>query len=244
MPLSGVTCGCSMSYLKRFFKNVLREESFSLMGSELDRIPKLEIESHMTTAHYGSFCLTEAIRPSFDLRIVPEQGYRHDHYRDEQTGCSMPVLMVAVSSEQLFDTFLDLLDPLGFQVDVVLETSHRRALGGHADLYREQIDLPILKSFLYEFEDMLLNDGCTGVAVLNPAIPIEVQFDEHKMLIIYAEDTRPFEKILQQRSIPRNNSLRILTEAEHVHTSRDEYYRMFLELQSTLGIDEECSIIP
>lgn len=229
-----------MGFLKRFYRNVLNDGSLSMAGSDFERIPKLEIESHLTVEQYGNFTLTEAIRPSFDLRIVPEQGYRHDWYRDEHNRTSIPVLIASVSAEQLFETFIELLEPLGYVVDVVLETSHRRTGGDHNDLYREQIDLPILKSYLYEFEEMLLNDGCTGVAVLNPSVPFEVQFDEHKMLIVYAEDLRPFEEILIARGIYRSDKMHFLTEAEHVHTTRDEYYQKFHRLQTLLGIDEEC----
>ena len=53
--------------------------------------------------------------------------------------------MAAVSRERLFETFMELLDPLGFTVDVVLETSHNRHNQGHTDLYREHIDLPVLE---------------------------------------------------------------------------------------------------
>ena len=229
-----------MSFLKRFYRNVLSDDSPTMPGSEFERLPKLEIESHLSVANYGDFTLTDAVRPSFDLRIVPRQGFRHDVYRDDASRTSVPVLVVSVTAENLFDTFIDLLDPLGYVVDVVLETSHQRTGGSHTDLYREQIDLPILKSFLYEFEDMILNDGCTGIAVLNPSIPFEVQFDEHKMLLVYAEDLSEFEKILLGRGIERCDSMRFLTEAEHVHSTKDEYMRQFRKLQTTLGIDEEC----
>jgi len=232
-----------MGFLKRFYRNVLREGSPVMSGSDFERIPRLELESHLTVTTYGNFILTEAVRPSFDLRIVPEQGYKHDRYRDGQSRMSIPVLIVSVSAEQLFDTFIDLLDPLGNTVDVVLETSHQRSGGDHTDLYREQIDLPILKSFLYGFEEMLLNDGCTGIAVLNPSIPFEVQFDEHKMLIVYAEDLHQFENILKRHKVPRNETIRFLTEAEHIHSTRDEYFQRFHELQITLGIDEECPVV-
>ena len=96
--------------------------------------------------------------------------------------------MAAVSKEQLFETFMDLLDPLGSVVDVVLETSHNRDSRGHTDLYREHIDMPVLKSILWEYEDLLVNDGCTGLAVLNPGVPQEIQFDEHKLLIVYGDE--------------------------------------------------------
>ncbi|MDR3199206.1 MAG: hypothetical protein LBU34_15165 [Planctomycetaceae bacterium] len=211
--------------------------------NDIERLSKLEIESHLSTVTYGDFTLTGAIRPSFNLRVVPEQGYKHDLYRDDFNRAAIPVLIVSVSAEQLFDTFLDLLDPLGGTVDVVLETSHQRSRGYHIDLYREEIDLPILKSFLYDFEEMLLNDGCTGIAVLNPSIPVEVQFDEHKMLVVYAENFRKFESILKQHHIPKNETIRFLTEAEHIHLTRKEYTQRFNELQITLGIDEECPVI-
>ena len=76
-------------------------------------------------------------------------------------------------------------------VDVVLETSHERR-GSHQDMYREDIDMPVLKSTLYDFEDLLLGDGCTGMAVLNPDIPMEVQRDEHKLLIMYGQELVDF----------------------------------------------------
>jgi len=229
-----------MGFLKRFFRNVFREGSLSPTEIGLDRIPRLELESHLTVARYGEFMLTDAVRPSFDLRIVPKQGYRHDRYRDEQSRTSVPVLMASVSKEQLFDTFFDLLDPLGNVVDVVLETSHRRSYGEHSDLYRERIDLPILKSYLCEFEEMLLNDGCTGIAVLNPSIPMEVQFDEHKMFIVYAEKLAAFERVFAERGIACNERMRFLTEAEHIHSTKDEFIELFQHFQMTLGIDEEC----
>ena len=130
--------------------------------------------------------------------VVPRQGYRHDFYVDEETKTKVPVLMAAASRENLFDVFMDLLDPLGNEVDVVLETSHNRDGAGHTDLYREHIDLPVLKSMLWDFEDLLMNDGCTGIAVLNPAIPQEVQFDEHKLLIVYGKTAAAYEAVFQR----------------------------------------------
>ena len=185
----------------------------------------------------ATFTLTDAVRPSYDLQVVPCQGYRHDSYREEQSHTNVPVLMAAVSRERLFEAFMDLLDPLGFVVDVVLETSHNRHNKGHTDLYREHIDLPVLKSTLWEYEDLLINDGCTGLAVLNPDVPQEVQFDEHKLLIVYGEQLREFEDVLRQRSVHCDEQLRFLTEAEHVHSSSDTYAQQFEELKTRLGMD-------
>jgi len=226
-----------MGFLKRFFRNVFREGSVPVGVSSFEQISEAELESHLEVSRYGNFTLTDAVRPSYDLQVVPTEGYRHDYYRDEQDHASVPVLMASVSREHLFETFLELLDPLGFTVDVVLETSHNCHNKGHTDLYREHIDLPVLKSVLWEYEDMLLNDGCAGLAVLNPDIPREIQFDEHKLLIIYGEQLEEFENILRQRSIACNEGVRFITEAEHVHSSSDAYSRQFDELKTRLGMD-------
>jgi hypothetical protein len=84
---------------------------------------------------------------------------------------------------------------------------------------------------------MLLNDGCTGIAVLNPGVPQEVQFDEHKLLIAYGEDLDGFEAILRESGIRQDPGMKFITEAEHVHSSSDQYARVFDELRMRLGID-------
>jgi hypothetical protein len=226
-----------MGFLKKFFRNVFREGTLPTGTSSFEHLNEEELEAHLGVARYGSFMLTEAVRPSYDLQVVPSQGYRHDSYRDEQNHSSVPVLMAAVSRERLFETFMDLLDPLGTVVDVVLETSHNRETRGHTDLYREHIDMPVLKSVLWDYEELLTNDGCAGLAVLNPGIPQEIQFDEHKLLIVYGERLRPFEELLGERGIACDDQLKFITEAEHVHSSSDTYGRQFEELKTRLGMD-------
>ncbi|MGQ0633827.1 MAG: hypothetical protein ACT4QC_04395 [Planctomycetaceae bacterium] len=227
-----------MGFLKKFFKNVFRDGHLHATPSSFENLSEEQLEAHMKIARYGDFLLTEAIRPSFDLQVVPTAGYRHDVYKDKDTGVNIPVLMAAASRESIFDLFLELLDPLGPEVDVVLETSHEQKSKGHDDLYREHIDLPVLKSTLCDYEDLLLNDGCTGIAVLNPGIPLEVQFDEHKLLIMYGQDLSEFESVLRQAGVPRSDELRFITEAEHVHSSSDELLREFEQMRYRLGLDE------
>jgi hypothetical protein len=231
-----------MGFLKRFFRNVFRDGQAPAGTSSFERLSEEELEAHLGVARYGGFTLTDAIRPSYDLQVVPRQGYRHDMYHDADGRCSVPVLMGAASKDELFETFIDLLDPLGSEVDVVLETSHNRERRGHVDLYREHIDTPVLKSILWEYEDLLLNDGCVGIAVLNPAVPQEVQFDEHKLLIVYGEDLRGFESVFNERGIVCDDQMKFITEAEHVHSSSDQYFRAFEELKMRLGMDSMCGL--
>lgn len=227
-----------MGFLKRFFRNVFRDGPPVVGTSSFDQLSEEELEAHLGVCRYGDFLLTDAVRPSYDLQVVPSQGFRHDVYHDEESQSSVPVLMAAASKESVFEVFMDLLDPMGSVVDVVLETSHNMMSRGHMDLYREHIDMPVLKSILWDYEDLLVNDGCTGLAVLNPGVPQEVQLDEHKLLIIYGEELTEFEGVLQQRNVYCDDQMRFITEAEHVHSSSDSYNDQFNELKTRLGMDE------
>jgi hypothetical protein len=188
---------------------------------------------------YGGFQLTEAVRPSPNAKIRPTQGFRYDKYVDEESKSEIPVIMAAASRDVLFSVFVQLIQQLGQVVDVVLETSHEHEVSGHCDLYREQIDMPVLTSVLMEFENLLVNDGCTGIAVLNPKTPQEVQFDEHKLLIMYGNPLEAFEEVLEQHGITCQPTMHFVTEAEHIHASNQYYREQFEVLCNMLGTEEE-----
>ncbi|MFO0867541.1 MAG: hypothetical protein U0935_01215 [Pirellulales bacterium] len=228
-----------MGFLKRLFGNPPSENSPAPADfSSFDQLTEEEMQAHLGITRYGDFVLTQAIRPSFDLRVTPRQGYRRDIYRDQNSRSEIPVLMASASAERLFDLFLDLLAPLGDEVDVVLETSHHRDHGGHHDYYCKNKDTLVVKSQLCGYEDLLLNDGCTGIAVLNPDLPQEVQFDEHKLLIVYGNPLYHYEQIFRRYGIPRIDDIKFVTEAEHVHSSNDEYAQQFEQLMNELWTDE------
>lgn len=228
-----------MGSLKSFFTNVFDEGAPAPPSqSSFDALTQEELEKHLEIAQYGEFMLTDAIRPSFDLKVVPRKGYRRDIYTDTESKSTVPVLMGAASGEQVFEVFMELVEQLGSVVDVVLESSHERpADAGGDDLYREHMDLPVLKSVLYEYEDLLTNDGCTGIAILNPKGPHEVQFDEHKLLICYSHQLPKFEQIFTAHDIIADEELQFITEAEHVHSSCDKYVCEFEQLKTALGMD-------
>jgi hypothetical protein len=227
-----------MGFLKRTRKNTFRDGQSTRDFSSFEHVTEDQLEEHLGVARYGNFTLTDAVRPSYDLQVIPEAGYRHDVFHDRETGIEIPVILAAASREHIFDLFLDLLDPLGEQVDAVLETSHDRDSGDHDDLYREHIDLPVLKSVLCDFEEMLLDDGCAGIAALNPQRPLEVQFDEHKLLVMYGSNVGEFEPILKSYGLRSSDEIRFITEAEHVHSSSEEYGHQFEQLRFRLGIDD------
>jgi hypothetical protein len=192
------------------------------------------MEAHLARSRYGRFTLTEAIRPGWQLDVVPQAGFRYDAYIDPRTGARMPAVIAAVSGEDLFATFLDLLEPLGDSCDVVLESSHE-STADRREHTREGVERLVLESMLWEYEDLLLNDGCTSIAVMHPELSLEVQLDEHKLLVVYAQSRLPFERILKARGIERNDRIRFISQGEHLHTSHARHARQFDELAGRLG---------
>jgi len=194
-----------------------------------------QLSHHLRSDCCGTCRLTDAVRPAPGVPVVSGEGYRQETYRG-RAGLRIPALAAAVSGERLFDVFLALLDPLGEVVDVVLETSHTSASDRHRDLRRSHIDRPVLESYCCEFEDLLLNDGCTGVAVIATEQPMEVQFDEHKLLICYAHDLRPFRQALQAADVPHAPGVQFISDGAHLHHSRPAYAREFRDLALRLGV--------
>jgi hypothetical protein len=73
---------------------------------------------------------------------------------------------------------------------------------------------------------------------LNPNTPQEVQFDEHKLLIVYGSPLETFEHRLERNGVYLEEDIRFITEAEHVHSSSEDYQQQFQELYRRLGMDE------
>ena len=196
------------------------------------------LAAHLSVKSYGNFTLTDAVRPGPGLPIRPRQGYRVEVYRDRKARLRLPMLSAAVSAERLFDTFLALLEPLGEEVHVVLESSHGATTDEHTDLRRSGIDRPVLASHFCDFEELLTHDGCTGVAILADRVPMEVQFDEHKLFHIYAPNLKPFRRILRAHGVCRRAVLPLISEGEHLHHTTDEFANTFRQLAVRLGVGD------
>jgi hypothetical protein len=199
--------------------------------------------THLRHNRCGNFNLTAAVRPGPGIPLVPSEGYRIEKFRDPFSRRRMPMLAAAISAERLFDVFLDLLRPLGPSVHAVLETSHESTGDYHDDLRRGDIDLPVLMSHFCDAEELLLNDGCAGVAVIARGRPVEVQFDEHKLLYVYAADLKPFRRVLRSHGIRRHDSLRLVAESEHLHHTTAAYAEEFRQLCYRVGAGDFASVL-
>jgi hypothetical protein len=201
------------------------------------------LSAHLRVKQYGSFTLTDAIRPSLEVPVRPREGYRVEVFRDRDARVRLPMLFAAVSAEHLFDAFLSLIEPLGESVHVVLESSHGQRDGAHRDFRRNHIDAPVLASHFCDFEDLLLNDGCTGVAVLSTKAPMEVQFDEHKLFTVYAPNLKPFRRALKALGVRRRMVLPMLSEAEHLHYTNDQFAEQFEQMAMRVGVADFESVL-
>jgi hypothetical protein len=201
------------------------------------------IASHLNLKRYGNFTLTNAVRPGHTLPIVPEEAYRLESFRDPISRLRIPLLSASVTAEKVFDLYVDLLEPLGEVVHVVVESSHDRKEDSHEDVRRSHIDAPVLLSHLCEFEDLLINDGCTGIAAIAVGQLIEVQLDEHKQIYIYGRDLKPYRRIFRRYGIERKDELRLLSESEHLHHTTAHYMEEFKQLSYRLGAGDFDGIL-
>lgn len=201
------------------------------------------INTHLRRKQYGPFSLTDAIRPGAGLTIIPEEGFRRGIYSDQYTGRTMPMLSASVSSEKVFDVFLDLMNALGESVHVILESSHDGSVDCVKSCRRTDIDTPVLASYCCEYEDLILNDGCTAVSVLANGRKLEVQFDEHKLFHVYGKKLRPFREILRSYGVHERPDLRLICEDEHLHHSTCRFSDEFQELTLCMGAEEPAPVL-
>ena len=183
--------------------------------------------------------MTSAVRPVAPETWQGRAGYRLGRFRDSRT--SVPMLVASVSAEQLWDVFCAWTQCLAPVVDVILETSHDSPQGQHTDFWRQGIDQPVLLSHLLEDDDLVLNDGCTGIAVLEAETGTEIQWDEHKLLIAYAEDLQPFLAVLEEQGLVRDQSLPLICSVDHLHVTSPRYRERFFLLCERLGATQEAA---
>ncbi len=182
----------------------------------------------------SAFRLPRGIRPGPLSKVIPAEGYRHGVFK--HAGRKVPMLAASVSAERLFEVFCDLLEPLGETVDAYLQ----RHAGGETaqEMLRESVDLPVLLSQLCDAEELLVDDGATGVVICaKSSEPMaEVHLDDHKALIIYAYNLTPFMMVLDRHGLRRDPGHRLVLEEQHLHLELPDAEEAFDRLASELSM--------
>jgi hypothetical protein len=65
---------------------------------------------------------------------------------------------------------------------------------------------------------------------------MEVQFDEHKLLVVYASNLKPFEAVMKEHGIARLGGMKLITEGEHLHSTDQTHREQFDQLCYRLGV--------
>ncbi|MDO4571359.1 MAG: hypothetical protein Q4D38_13315 [Planctomycetia bacterium] len=221
---------------------IMEIESLSrASGGSFHHLSAEEIEVHLRIRSYGGFQLPDAIRPSYDLQVIPSEGFRYEYFIESASDRMAPVLISSVSKERLVDLFLDLISTLKESVDVVLETthSHSERLRVPKEYRRCEIDTPVLQSYLIAQEELLLADGFTSISVLDTASHLEVRLDEHKLLYMYGGKWSRFTKVLNDHGVFYAPDITFITDAEHVHISNRHFREQFERFRICLGIEND-----
>ena len=66
-------------------------------------LEKEDIDGHLRIRRYGEFVLTQGISPAYDLRIMPQSGYRRSFYQDCDGKCSF--LVASATAGKVLDLF-------------------------------------------------------------------------------------------------------------------------------------------
>ena len=189
-----------------------------------------ELDAHIARRQYGEFKLTQAISPSLDLAIVPAQGYKRGFCTIDDFDC--PYVVASITADKLFEVFITAIELMPDEVDVYLENS---GTGELLECY--DCEKIVLLSTLWDYEDFLVNDGLTSLFIVDQDTPQEIQFDEHKLLLIYNQNLAPFEGVLHRYGVMHDKDLQLLIDGEHVHSSRDDYVEVFAKLGSQLNME-------
>ncbi len=195
------------------------------------------VERHFQRGKYGNFLLPEGIRPSFDLQVIPTEGFRTESYTDELLKKPYPSLYAAISGQRLMEVLFALLEPLGPTLCVTLESTHDDQDDDEKLFFRDEIDAPVFKSILLDFEQYLLSDGCASITAAHPEALMEIRLDDHKLLVAYADDLREFEQILIHNSIYPLPGFKLITDGEHVHVTRNSDLDSFHALLNVLNAE-------
>ncbi len=186
--------------------------------------------------HLGSF-YTDAVRP--ERYIVIEEAYKIV-LRKDGAKQKVPTLVAAVSKGKIQRLFQRMIARMPARVDLIVEASH--GLQSHSDwreLEREDLDRDVVMEWVQEFHDLLMNDGCLAVAIVDPDTSCELYLDTHKQLVAYGDIERMEEELMQER-IPRKK-MKDLTTVEnvmHVHFTSDEFEDELQRFRYRTGIED------
>lgn len=188
-----------------------------LDGEELNALRRQDM--------YGDLRLTDAVRPPPGTAL--HEGFKFDaDPRDEN---ARPIVVAAATREKLLDVLMELIADTGDW----LEVCHSKVGIGKAGNYARSSDHEnmIVRSALWEFEEMLLHDGDLRISFSAKDANRIVHLDDHKLVHITGTHKRVL-AILKNNGMQIRSDIRMVHEGEHRHFSDRKHMSQFEALSS------------
>ena len=170
-----------------------------------------------------------------------------------------PSVVVMQTRELLFDTFMTLANEVfahgkkslrNLRANIEgsrrfktqnIEARHGAITFNHDKFSVGMIELQIFLSLLYDFEELLADDGTTGVSIYVNNIGTELIFDEHKLIVVRSRDQFLIERIavfLKDEGVRQlDDKVALTSTCEHVHITHHKFVAMFTDLLRRTGVE-------
>lgn len=151
-------------------------------------------------------------------------------------------LIVAQSKERILSTlhqlvgFIGRIDPeVQFFVDTFIQEDHN----ARRSVWTPSIPPLKLINTLRHYEDLLLNDGYHAYAIAAPTTGVEIQLDDHKLILIYTASEHVRAELmafLEDRGLTFDPTLPLITEKDHHHHTKAHHQSALEQLVKQLAL--------
>ena len=183
----------------------------------------------------GTLPLADFLADSDEQLQSPKYGYSSQLVVTE-AGYLSDIIGVCVPPDSISNVYLELITALDSTVNVVL-VERSLSIGQYVQHLAYNKDLPVVRSVLLDYEELLVQEGNVGIIVYDNNAG-EVHLTYHKDILVYAEDADPYKKILEGCGMKENEDLVYVQEVPHVHISSEKSHDVMEALKSQIGIDQ------
>lgn len=204
------------------------------------------------------FELTDAVCPIGGF--VPTVGFRYSTYFDEYCG-RMKILAVSQTKGKLLESFVAIVEKiLKFgrirrgQMNAVFESRHNpmdQTPGKkydcierpkyYRDFVTDSIDPVSFLSRIWDWENLFVNDGFSGVSVMSKSAMSEVRIEVHKMILLLTPETIILKKVarfLRDSGMPKlAQDAPDIAEEPHLHIGHSDYKEEFNRIIANEGAE-------
>ncbi len=191
----------------------------------------------------GGFVYPFGVYP--ESHFSQKEGYDSRYLRDET--CFH--YQITVSHERIMDLFTTLSRLLPKDIYLVARV-HSGDYYRESDTYLSETTSPREKvlSWIYEWKDVVTDDGFLGIGLFSEGQASEVFLDEHKTINVYHQDPEKVEKALEKLAIPFMFIHEVFWDKPHYHEplpiegeSGVDYLTAFEDMADTydLYLDED-----